>query len=70
MYTPILQIGLIHPALGTVFGFVLGICLAYFVYLVVLYLMVDRHRLIFSLSIAVLCWLVVAALLVIAWNKM
>jgi ribonuclease Y len=33
MYTPILQIGSIHPALGTVFGFALGICLAYFVYL-------------------------------------
>jgi ribonuclease Y len=35
MYTTTLQIASIHPALGTVFGFLLGICLAYFVYLMV-----------------------------------
>jgi len=40
----------------------------YFVYLIVLYWMVDRSRLGISLFVAALCWLVVAALLVFLWN--
>jgi membrane protein GlpM len=41
----------------------------YFVYLLVLYWMVDRARLGVSLFVAVLCWLVAAALLVFFWNR-
>lgn len=41
----------------------------YFVYLLVLYWMVDRFKLSVSLSVAVLCWLVFAALLVFLWNR-
>ena len=40
----------------------------YFVYLLVLYLLVDRLTLSLSLAVAVACWLITAALLVVAWN--
>jgi membrane protein GlpM len=40
----------------------------YFAYLLVLYVLVDRLRLSLSLAIAVVCWLITAALLIVAWN--
>jgi membrane protein GlpM len=41
----------------------------YFVYLLVLYLMVDRYKLAVSLLVAVVCWLLSAAILVSLWNR-
>jgi membrane protein GlpM len=41
----------------------------YMVYLVVLYLTVDRLKLVASLCIAVLAWFVAAAILVSLWNR-
>ena len=41
----------------------------YFVYLLVLHLMVDRCKLAVSLLVAVVCWLLSAAVLVSLWNN-
>lgn len=41
----------------------------YFCYLAALYLLVDRAKLIVSLAIAVLCWLIAAGILVLLWNR-
>jgi membrane protein GlpM len=41
----------------------------YFVYLMVLYLLVDRFRLPVALAIAVTCWLFAAVLLIVLWKN-
>jgi membrane protein GlpM len=43
--------------------------LPYFVYLLILYVMVDRSKLAVSLLVAILGWLLCAAILVFLWNK-
>jgi membrane protein GlpM len=42
----------------------------YLIYLGSLYILVDRLRLLPSLLLAALCWLVAAALLIAVWNRL
>ena len=56
------------PELKQTIKFGMWSLVPYFVYLLVLYLLVDRLTLSLSLAIAVVCWLFTAALLIAAWN--
>jgi membrane protein GlpM len=42
----------------------------YFAYLVTLYFLVDRFRLLASLLGATLCWIVAATVLIVVWGRM
>jgi membrane protein GlpM len=41
----------------------------YFVYLVTLYFLIDRFRLVASLLGATFCWIIAATILIISWGK-
>lgn len=41
----------------------------YFVYLLALYVLVDRFRLVPALLVGTVCWFIAALILILVWNK-
>jgi uncharacterized membrane protein (GlpM family) len=56
-------------ALKTTIIFSMFSLIPYFIYLLVLYLLVDRLRLELALLVAAICWGVAAGLLIFLWNR-
>jgi membrane protein GlpM len=65
-------VGSERPAadLRTTVLFGTGSLVPYFVYLAAVYVLIARHRLVPTLAVATLLWLVAAAILVTAWMRL